>query len=262
MKPWEMMRRFGQVSDGGGGGPADPHFAKVALLLHFEGANNSTTFTDSSSHARSGTAVGGAKLSTSSPLTGAASGVFAGSSDYVQYAHNAADNVGTGAFCIEAQAALSSFPAYTPLLGKGRYAVGYNEYTLFIGGDAYLSFYYGLRGVNQAQIRFILPSTLVANTAYKFCVRRDASANWAAYLDGVKCAEYQFSPPAGGVSFGPVTSGEPNNALALPGSGESLWVAAHPALGLPGKLDELRFTVGEGRYTGSYTPDSGPFPDN
>lgn len=260
MKPWEMMRRFGPVSSGGG--TSDPHFAKVALLLHFEGANNSTSFIDSSGFARTGTAAGAAKLSTSSPLTGGASGVFTGAGDYVQYPHNTADNVGTGAFCIEAQAALSSFPAYTPLLGKGAYDIGYGEWTLFVGGNAYLSFYYGIRGTNQAQIRFILPTTLVAGESHKFCVRRDNDANWAAYLDGVKCAEYQFSPPAGGASFGPVTSGEPNNALDLPGSGGSLWVAAHPDLGLTGKLDELRFTVGEGRYTGSYTPDSGQFPDN
>lgn len=259
MKPWQMAKRFGA---GGGGGGGDPHFAKVALLLHFEGANNSTTFTDSSSHARAATVVGAAKLSTTSPLTGSASGVFPSNSDYLTFAGISADGIGTGAFCIEVDVRLASSPSYSPLMGCGAFAVGYYEWTMFMGSTTELIFYYGLRGVNQAHIAFQLPVTISTGTKYKCCVRRDSSGNWAAYLDGVKCATYRFSPTNGAISFGPVTSGELNNPVGLVGGSDIVWVAAHPEHTLNATLDELRFTVGESRYTGSYTPESGAFPDS
>jgi hypothetical protein len=228
--------------------------------MHFEGADSSSTFTDSSSHARVATVAGAAHLSTTLPLTGSASGVFA-SSDYLRFAGISADSVGSGAFCIEADVRLVSSPNYAPLLGCGNYSTGYNEWTLFVVSATEVGFYYGIRGVNQAHIAFQLPVTASTGTKYKICVRRDAAGKWAAYMDGVKCATYRFSPPSGGVSFGPVTSGELINTVSLAGGAAPLWVAAHPALGLGGALDELRFTVGDGRYSGSYTPEMGAFPD-
>jgi hypothetical protein len=44
---------------------ADPYFSDVSLLLHMDGSNGSTTFTDSSSNALSVTAAGGAQITTS-----------------------------------------------------------------------------------------------------------------------------------------------------------------------------------------------------
>lgn len=257
MKPWQMAKRFGA---GGGGGGGDLHFAKVALLLHFEGADGAAVFTDSSSHARTGTVVGGAKLSTTSPLTGSASGAFAGVGDYVYYAHDAADDVGTGAFCIECEGKFSSLSSYVPLIGAGYYSSGADEFTFFVQDGLYLNFYFGRRGTNQAHIQFLPPASLATGTKYKLAVRRDASGNWAGYVDGVKCSQWRYSPPNSGVSFGAWTAGEPNNLINL-SVGNNVWVASHPALGVSGKLDELRLTVGEGRYTGDYTPEAGQFPD-
>jgi hypothetical protein len=253
-----MMRRFGGQ---GGGGTADEHFSKVALLMHFEGADGATVFTDSSSHSRIAYVSGGVHLSTTSPLTGAASGVFSGSSDYVYYTHDAADDIGTGAFCIECDVKLSDSSGYRPILGCGKYMSGYAEYTFFVVDGLYLDFYFGFRGTNQAHIQFLLPSTLDTGVAYKLCVRRDAAGNWAGYVDGIKCLQYRYSPPSGGVSWGAWTGGELNNAVAL-SYGNNLWVAASPALGVNGRLDELRFTVGDGRYAGDYTPAPGAFPDS
>lgn len=236
-------------------------FAKVALLLHFDGADGSTTFTDSSSYARTGTAAGGAKLSTTAPLVGSASGLFAGSSDYVSYAHHSVDDIGTSAFCIECAVKLTSVSGYVPLLGKGMYSMSENEWTLFVVDGLYLDFYFGHRGSSQAHIQFLLPAALGTGIAYKLCVRRDAAGNWAGYVGGVKCLQYRYSPPAGGVSWGAWTAGELTNAVSL-SYGNKLWIAAHPDLGVNGRLDELRFTVGDGRYAGDYTPAPGAFPDS
>ena len=60
----------------------DPSFSSVVLLLHMDGTNGGTTFTDSSSGARSVTR-NGATISTTQSKFGGASGTFNGSSDYL-----------------------------------------------------------------------------------------------------------------------------------------------------------------------------------
>lgn len=62
--------------------PAAP--ASIAtLLLHFDGANNSTTFIDSSPNAFPMTTVGNAKITTSDSVAGGACGTFDGNGDRV-----------------------------------------------------------------------------------------------------------------------------------------------------------------------------------
>lgn len=66
-----------------GGGSGDPYFSSVKLLSNFQGANNSTTFTDQSSVGRTMTAFGNAKISTTQFIFGTSSAYFDGSGDYV-----------------------------------------------------------------------------------------------------------------------------------------------------------------------------------
>lgn len=68
-----MLLNAGILSQGG-----DPFFDDVILLLKMDGANNSTTFTDSSPLASSVTRVGSAKISTAQSVFGGSSGLFAG----------------------------------------------------------------------------------------------------------------------------------------------------------------------------------------
>jgi hypothetical protein len=63
----------------------DQNFSSVALLLPFEGANNSTTFTDLSLNSLVATAGGNAKISNAQSQYGGASASFDGSGDYIQF---------------------------------------------------------------------------------------------------------------------------------------------------------------------------------
>lgn len=63
----------------------DPNFASVSLLLHMNGSNGSTTFTDNSSSALAITANGNAQISTAQSKFGGASGLFDGSGDYLSF---------------------------------------------------------------------------------------------------------------------------------------------------------------------------------
>ena len=80
----------------------DPDFASVSLLLHMDGTNGSTTFTDSSSNAFSVTANGDAQISTAQSKFGGASCLFDGSGDYLSVANSSDFDFGSGSLTIEA----------------------------------------------------------------------------------------------------------------------------------------------------------------
>lgn len=63
----------GVIAASAAGAPTDPNFASVSLLLHGDGANNSTTFTDSSSNNFTDTRLGSSVISTAQSKFGGAS---------------------------------------------------------------------------------------------------------------------------------------------------------------------------------------------
>lgn len=86
----------------GSGGSTDAYFSNVSLLLHMDGSNNSTTFTDSSTNGLSLTVNGDTKISTTQSKFGGAAGYFDGTGDYLNTASSALFNFGGGtSFTIE-----------------------------------------------------------------------------------------------------------------------------------------------------------------
>ena len=80
-----------------------PWFDKVSLLLHMNGSDGSTTFTDSSNNAFTVTAGGNAQISTAQSKFGGASAYFDGTGDYLLTASSLAPfQMGTGDFTVEA----------------------------------------------------------------------------------------------------------------------------------------------------------------
>lgn len=98
----------------------DPHWSSVKLLLNCNGANGSTTFTDSSPAARAVTSNGGASLSTTSQKYGSACGLFDGSNDYLSVADHADFQFGSGDFTVE----FWFRPDAVPAAGQVAYLVG------------------------------------------------------------------------------------------------------------------------------------------
>jgi hypothetical protein len=90
------------LAPGAATGSNDSDFSSVSLLLHMDGSNGSTTFTDSSSNGFTVTAYGGAQLTTSDKKYGTAAGSFDGANGtYVQTPADSAFAFGTGDFTIE-----------------------------------------------------------------------------------------------------------------------------------------------------------------
>lgn len=79
---------------------SDVNFSDVTLLLHFDGTNGSTTFTDSSSLEKSVTANGNVSISSDSKF-GSGSGVFDGNGDYLSVTDSGSYDFATGDFTVE-----------------------------------------------------------------------------------------------------------------------------------------------------------------
>jgi len=83
----------------------DPYFSSVSLLMKADGANNSTTFADSSTNALTVSRTGNAVISTTQSKYGGSSAYFDGNGDYLSLGAQAAAapfEFGAGAFTIEA----------------------------------------------------------------------------------------------------------------------------------------------------------------
>jgi hypothetical protein len=79
----------------------DPYFDNVQLLLHMNGSEGSTTFSDSSYYSVGTSANGDAQITTGQYKFGGASAVFDGAGDYVDATATPGFNFGTGDFTVE-----------------------------------------------------------------------------------------------------------------------------------------------------------------
>lgn len=96
----------------GAAGPTDPSFSSTVLLLKYEGADASTTFTDLSSKARGvGSVLGNAQVDTADFKFGTASGLFDGTGDGIFWGNSVDFQFGAGNFTIETWVKPSSVAA-------------------------------------------------------------------------------------------------------------------------------------------------------
>lgn len=90
------------TSGSSGGAPTtDPYFSNVQLLLNFQGANNSTSFTDLSNNNYSITVGGNAKISTAQSAFGTSSALSDGSGDYLKVVGNSNLQLANKTFTLE-----------------------------------------------------------------------------------------------------------------------------------------------------------------
>ena len=216
----------------------DPYFNNVSLLLHMEGANNSTTFTDSSKNNAPITAYGDAKISTSQSKFGSSSATFDGNGDYLVATLASGFDFGTGDFTIECFLNLNTLSA------------GYQNIIDFRGGSDSTS---PVISVYNAQLQyFVTPFSRITydslsqtNTWYHIAVARN-SGNTRMFLDGTQVGS-TYSDSNNYINTGSVNIGR------WP-PGNSSW--------LNGFVDEVRITKGICRYVNNFTAPSSPFPNS
>lgn len=225
----------------------DPHFANVSLLLHFDGADGATTFTDSSTNNLTVTRSGDARITTSESKFGDASVVFDGSNDMLFASDAPVLDLETGDFTIELWFFLNQLNRQHTLAGKHSGTPAGTEWLLTVESTNRLKF----QGPGSGSITQET-SPLSANVWYHVAVTRH-SDTLRMFLDGQQVTAY------------------PNNSSPVPytqnitGTG-GFRVGAYQVYGsfvsvLNGYVDELRITKGIGRYTENFTPPAAPFPN-
>lgn len=216
----------------------DPFSYLVTSLLHFDGANSSTTITDQIP-ANTWGVGGNAQLTTTSPLYGTSSLLTDGTGDYIYGPGGTNFTAALGDFTFEFSYTPASLAATTVLVDFRPAGTNgaYHYVDLSTGGI--LGYY-----VNSAY-RITGTAVLVIGTRYRIAVSR-VSGVTRMFVEGVQ----DGSSYTDGFNY---TVG--TNRPILGANGATL--GANSA---NGKIDEWRYTK-YGRYAANYTPRSTPFPN-
>ncbi len=234
--------QLGRRSVTSGGGATDPNFSSVSLLLHCEGTDGSTTFTDSSSNAHTITASGNAQIDTADYKFGSASGLYDGTGDYLATPTHASFDLGTGDWTIEGW-----------FKNHDNNGATRDFFTFYSGASAVVEFYAFYNGSTTEIAFYEAAGGTIVNPAGS-----NLAAIWRHYAwvrDGTTLRIFENGSQLGtgsvsgvtmpsGVTFG---VGRPFHTL--------------PARAWQGWIDEVRVTKGVARYTSSFTAPSAPFPD-
>lgn len=226
---------FGAVAEVG---ETDPNFSSVGLLLHMDGADASTTFTDNSSNAHTVTANGNAQIDTAQSKFGGASGLFDGTGDYLQVADHASLDFGTGDFTVEGWFRLNATTAGQGMIGKGDPGTS-SGWALFFNTGPNLHVY------QNGLYRCTSNSNQSTGTWYHFAAVRNGTT-WTLYIDGVA----------------QTTTGTSGDNLDNTGNLRIGGQLTGVAVDMNGWIDDLRITKGVARYTSNFTPPTAAFPNS
>lgn len=231
--PWQAANSY----------PArDPSFSSVALLLHGEGSNGSTTITDSSSSARSCTAIGTAAISTTQKKWGAASISIPSGTSAIGIPHATAFNLGTQAFTLDAWVYFNSVAQGQSLFYNGFSGLSWALYT---NAASSLAVYLSSDNTSWNVANQQLQTPIQVGRWYHVAFQRSGST-FSLYLNGLRT--------------GTITS---SATIYYPGSAPTYsWYVGGASGSANCYYDEVRFTAGVARYSGaSLTVPNGAFPD-
>jgi len=210
----------------------DPYWANVVLMLHFDGANGATTFTDSSSSAKTPASSSGCTLSTTSPKFGTAALSSTTASADLTYTSSTDFNLPL-VYTIEFWIYLAALP------GASVYIAGSSAARYFTITSAGQLSAVGWNGTGFGAC------TLATGVWQHYAQTRDGDGTNRNFLNGVQLGSGTDS----GTSLG---------AIAF----QLLGIPARPDLAsFQGKIDDFRWTQGIARYTGNFNIPTAAFPD-
>jgi hypothetical protein len=208
------------------------------LLLHFNGTDASTTFTDETG--KTVTPHGNAQIDTAQLKLGTASGLFDGAGDYLSVADSADWYLGSSNFTVECFIRLSNItqPIIHEIIGQYE---NDNDFIRLAWWNHAGTGRYGLRfdyisgGVLQFGITQGTITGWATNTWYHIAVVRNGNTI-TIYKDGTSVASGTYSGTIQNFSA-------PLQIGSIAGSGD-----------FNGWIDELRWSLGIARWTTSFTP--------
>lgn len=219
-------------------------FTKV--LLHMDGANGSTTFTDNNAggSAHTWTANGNAQLSTSSPKFGTASGLFDGTGDWIDTPDSVDFTIGGGDFTAELW-----FNVNPSGNGSSRFLFGQSDSTPTITTRT-LELAFTAANILTGRVyiggvqKVINSTTTITTAGWHHAALVRTGNTLKLFLDGVQ--EGGDLTISGSVQ-------DSANKFSVGRLGElagQTWF---------GNIDEFRLSVGVARWTSNFTPPSLPY---
>ena len=206
-------------------GPADPNWATVFSLLHMNGANDSTAFTDQ--RGATWTVGGGAQISTAQSKFGGASGSFNGTDAYIRSTFTtpiAAGEDVTLECWVYPTSVASGYKTIWHVSGRALYLKG-NTFLWYSGGDCCVS------------------AAVTTGAWYHVAVVRNAGV-FSVYVNGV------------------ASSSTFTDSTAFPSGITTLAANAAGTERFAGYLDDVRMSRGIARYTSNFTPPTDSFPNH
>lgn len=218
----------------------DPYWASVALLLPMNGSNGSTTFVDRSSSNRTMTVYGNSQISTAQSKFGGSSGLFDGTGDYLTQASAAAFAVGSADFTVEAWVYPTLNATRFRMIASTRSDTPGDGWEFGLLADNRLFFY----GYNAGSAPMVVTSSGgVSASVWTHVAAARVGSNLRLFVNG--------------------THDGTDSSLSALTQGSELYVGRiQPATGRDwhGYINDLRITIGVGRYSSSFTPRSAAFP--
>lgn len=223
------------------GSSSDSDFGKVALLLHGNGTNGSTTLVDDGLPRPAFTLGGNTNVSTSQSKFGGASIVLDGTGDYILFPNASDFNFGAADFTIEMFVyKTGSNPNSSRLWGASTDST--HSVELWIGPTGSFSAY---ASTNGSWNHGAVVSTISNGQWYHLAVVRSGGSLFA-FVDGVRTV----------VS---TTLGTASLYMHPSVVAHTLGGQPSPDRGFNGYLDDVRITKGKARYTANFTVASQEF---
>lgn len=221
----------------------DPYWTNVVSLMHYDGANGSTTFTDQKP--RTWTRFGSAQLSTAQSKFGGSSYTPFAASSSIQSSFSAAIGA-TQDFTIEFWLRTTQNTTGKTIFDIRTSAAQRGLLITQPGTDpASLNFYCGNSDGTAFEVSLNSGAASLANNTWYHVAATRQGDTFRLFLNGNLAAS--TTSAALSIDFGPTISFG-NNV----GNSSTVW--------FEGYLDELRITAGVCRYTASFTPPTMPFP--
>lgn len=227
----------------------DTNWTSVSLLLHGDGSNGGSTFSDNSPSPKTPSLVGATTTSTAQKKWGTASMLFGGTADALSFAHATSLNLASGDFTIEAWVYVTSLSTARTLIQKDQtYGSTFPSYAVRIYTNGSVGFLVGTgAGATYAQEPTTSAGAITVNTWQHIAVSRSGTT-LRIFVDGAlaQTATQTGTPTDGGkaVIVGRYPAG---------GGAADQWFA--------GYIDDLRITKGVARYTAAFTAPSRAFSD-
>jgi RHS repeat-associated protein len=215
--------------------------AYTVALLHMNGVNASTTFTDESG--KVWTAYGNAQIATAQSRFGGASSLFDGTGDRIDTPDHNDFNVGSGDWTVD---------YWVRTTGSNIYMFGQAANGSYPDNGATTSVYGWVRGNGTARIGMYNGTTVY----YTDSVTPINDGSWR-HIAGIRYGSTLYIAVdgvlEGSVNVGTVAVNNSTNKFAIGAIGE------YTSNRFNGSIDEFRFSKGIARWTSNFTPPSSEY---